>query len=603
MKLLFLVAVLISLTANSQKKTTKDTQPLTGLDTALQRVLKDRQAVGFAVAIVKNDRIIYEKGFGFRDRENKLPVTQNTLFAIGSATKAFTASLLGLLQKDNKLDFDKPVRTYLPDLEFFNNDLNNNVTVRDIIVHRTGLPRHDYSWYLFNSASRDSLMRRIKYQEPTYPLRQTWQYNNFMYLTQGVISEKLYNKKWESVVKEKILDPLGMSGSNFSIHDLKKQNDASLGYTIVKDSIIKRLDYYDINAMGPAGSINSSVHEMANWVITWINGGKFKGKEILPSSYVRDAISSQMVINAALPDKEIPDAHFANYGFGWFLSSYRGHYRVEHGGNIDGFSTSVSFFPTDSVGIIVLVNQNGSSVPGIVRNIIADRMLGEKPIDWNGRANASQAKARAAAKTTDKPESNRKPGTTASHGNKDYEGLYAHDGYGTFEVINRKDSLILMTQNGESWLRHYHYDVFELLQIDRTDGIDTAGTGNLKIQFQMNSAGDISGVTAPLQPGLDDIKFIKTPRAKKVSGSDLKKYEGVFTIQQTMEVKFYTKGENTLYAFTEGQPEYELIPTGTDLFEIKGLSGYKVQFTNVNGEITAATFIQPEGTFRAEKKK
>ncbi len=150
-----------------------------------------------------------------------------------------------------------------------------------------------------------------------------------------------------------------MSSSNFTIDDLKKNKDAAFGYTVYKDSLIRKTDYYNINAMGPAGSINSNVTEMANWAITWINGGKFNGKEILPATYVKEAMSSQMIIGAGLPDKEIPDAHFSNYGFGWMLSSYRGHYRVEHGGNIDGFSASTSFYPSDSIGIIVLTNQNG----------------------------------------------------------------------------------------------------------------------------------------------------------------------------------------------------------------------------------------------------
>ena len=213
-----------------------------------------------------------------------------------------------------------------------------------------------------------------------------------MFLLQGMITEKITGKSWEENVKEKIFTPLGMNNSNFSIHTLEKINDASLGYTVFKDSIIKKTDYYDINAMGPAGSINSSVNEMANWVITWINGGKFNGKEILPSAYVTQATSSQMVAAPGFPDKEIPDAQFSNYGLGWFLISYRGHYRVEHGGNIDGFSASTSFFPTDSIGIIVLSNQNGSALPGIVRNMIADRLLGLKKIDWNGRADSALQK-------------------------------------------------------------------------------------------------------------------------------------------------------------------------------------------------------------------
>src|SRR6185436_11887011 len=166
------------------------------------------------------------------------------------------------------------------------------------------------------------------------------------------------NRKWEQLIKEKFFDSLGMNNSNFSVKDMERSNDAALGYYVKKDSIIDKLDYYNIDAMGPAGSINSNVTEMSNWVITWINGGKFNGKQILPPQYVNQAMSSQMVAAGALPDKENPDIHLANYGFGWLLSSYRGHYRVQHGGNIDGFSANVTFYPSDSIGIVVLVNQN-----------------------------------------------------------------------------------------------------------------------------------------------------------------------------------------------------------------------------------------------------
>lgn len=592
----------ICVSAFAQKKST---DPLAGLDTAFQRVLKDRKAAGFAVAIVSKNKVVYAKGFGYRDYEKKLPVTANTLFAIGSCTKAFTSSLLGLFNKDGKLDYDHPAREYLPELHFFNDDLNDHVTVRDMMCHRTGLPRHDYSWYLFNSASRDSLLQRIKYQEPTAPLRQTWQYNNFMFLAQGMIAEKLSGESWEKNVKEKLFKPLGMTASNFTIKDMEKSNDAAIGYIVQKDSIIKKTDYYNINAMGPAGSINSNVIEMANWVITWINGGKFNAKEILPSSYINEAMSSQMVARAGLPDKEIPDAHFGTYGFGWFMSSYRGHYRVEHGGNIDGFSANTCFFPSDSIGIIVLSNQNASGVPSIIRNMLADRLLGLTRIDWNGRANASEAKAKAAQKDSEKTStSNKKTGTKPSHDLKDYEGLYNHPGYGTVEVALRHDSLIMHTPNGDVWLRHYHYDVFETFGIDKEEGIDTSGGSQLNIQFHMNPAGEIIHISMPLQPGLKDLEFTRKPKPKEVTKNELEKYVGEYEFQPGAVAKFYIKGEKTLYAFIEGQPEYELVPTEKNKFTLKVLSGYSIKFEeNEKGEIMAASFIQPNGTFKATKKK
>ena len=602
-KLIFLLALLNIQFAQAQKKKNPPADPLAGIDTVLQRILKDRKAAGFAVAVVKKDKVIYAKGFGYRDYEKQLPVTPQTLFAIGSCTKAFTSSLMGLLNKESRLEYDHAAREYLPSLRFFNDELNNGVTVRDLMCHRTGLPRHDFSWYLFNSNSRDSLLQRIRYQEPTAPLRQTWQYNNFMFLIQGMIAEKMYGKSWEKTVKEKIFTPLDMKSSNFTIQDLEKADDASFGYTLYKDSLIFRTEYYNINAMGPAGSINSNVTEMSNWVIAWLNGGKFNGKEILPAAYTKEAMSSQMVITSGLPDPEIPDAHLSNYGFGWMISSYRGHYRVEHGGNIDGFSASTSFFPTDSIGIIILSNQNASSVPGLVRNTIADRLLQLKTIDWNGRANAAKTKADKAAKEAGSTAiSNRKTGTRPSHDKPAYTGFFQHEGYGRFEIALRQDSLIMLTGNGNAWLRHYHYDVFEALPIEKT-GIDTTEKENLKINFQVSPAGEISSVQIPLQPGLKDIEFVKKAKPKEVSKEELSRYIGVFEFAPGHDVKFYLKGEKTLYAFIEGQPEYELVPVGKHKFDLKILQGYSLLFEeNEKGEISVASFIQPNGTFKAKKK-
>lgn len=603
-KLFFLLALLSMQYVNAQKKSTRPADPLAGIDTLLERILKDRNAAGFAVAVIKKDKIIYAKGFGYRDYEKKIPVTPNTLFAIGSCTKAFTSSLLGLLNKENKLDYDKPAREYLPELQFFNNEMNNGVTVRDMMCHRTGLPRHDFSWYLFNSDSRDSLLQRIRYHEPTAPLRQTWQYNNFMFLAQGMIAEKLSGKSWEKNIKEKIFTPLGMTNSNFSVTDLAKAPDASLGYTLYKDSLIYPTDYYNINAMGPAGSINSSVNEMSNWVMTWINSGKFNGKEILPASYTKEAMSSQMVMSSGMPDPEIPDAHLANYGYGWMISSYRGHYRVEHGGNIDGFSASTSFYPNDSIGIVVLVNQNASAVPGLVRNSIADRLLNEKPIDWNGRTNQARAKAKKAEKEAEATViSNRKSGTAPSHAKNDYTGLFNHPGYGTFEIINRNDSLFLLSPNDITWLRHYHYDVFEGITVDKKTGIDSTQKEGLKINFQTSAAGEISSALIPLQPGLKDIEFTRKSKPKELNKEALSRYTGEFEFAPGANVKFYLKGDKTLFAFIEGQPEYELVPVDKNKFDLKVLPGYSVLFEeNEKAEILSASFIQPNGTFKAKKK-
>ena len=597
----FLLSILTIVCFAQNKKGTD--KRFAGLDTAFARVLKDWKAAGFAVAVVEKNKIIYAQGFGYKDWETKVSVTTNTQFAIGSCSKAFTASLIGMLVKDGKVDIDKPVTNYLPALHFYNNEMNNNVTLRDMMSHRTGVSRYDYSWYFFPSASRDSLMQRLQYMEPSEPLRRKWQYNNFMFMLQGVVAEKLTGKSWEDNIREKIFVPLGMNNSNSSLAEWMQAKDLAIGYNVKNDSSINKTDYYNISGMAPAGSINSSVNDMAKWLELWINGGKYKGKEILPAQYVTEAISSQMVVAGSLPSNERPDMFLSNYGLGWFLTGYRGHYRVEHGGNINGFSASTCFFPSDSIGIVVLCNQNGSQVPAMVRNLLSDRLLGLKYRDWQSQTfsadTAAKAKAKAAMKTA---VSSRKLNTQPSHSLKDYTGLYSSAGKESFELSLKNDSLFLMAPVEKLYLRHYHYDVFNLMDKDDLKDADTAYSPDaLKIMFRIDEAGDISAASIPLEGPEKPIVFTKGTKAKPMTKDSLQKYVGDYSLSGTT-VKVYIKGENTLYVFVPGQPEYELIADEKDRFTLKILPAYHVQFSgNAKGEIAELTFIQPNGSFKATR--
>jgi len=584
------------------QKRNKTVDRFAGLDTAFARVLKEWKAEGFAVAVVEKDKVVYAKGFGHKDREAGAPVTERTQFAIGSCTKAFTSSLIGLLSKEGKADIDKPMRNYLPSINFYNNEMNNQVTLRDMMSHRTGVSRYDYSWYFFPSRSKDTLMQRMQYMEPSEPLRSKWQYNNFMFMLQGLVTEKLSGKSWEDNIREKIFEPLGMNNSTVSLAEWLKAKDLAVGYDLKHDSIIQKSDYYDISGMAPAGSINSSVSDMARWLTLWINGGKYKGKEILPVQYVTEAMTSQMVVPGGLPAKDREDTYFSNYGLGWFLSSYRGHYRVEHGGNIDGFSASTCIFPSDSIGIVVLCNQNRSAVPSMVRNLISDRLLGLKYRDWQTMSysadTAGKAKAKAAMETM---VSNRKYGTGTSHPLKDYTGLYTAAGKERFELSLQHDSLFMTVPNQQLYLRHYHYDVFNLWDKDDLQDNDTSNTSGLKISFRMDESGNIVSSALPLEGPEKPIVFTKGAKEKLLSKDSLQKYVGEYSFNGTV-TRIYIKGENTLYLFVPGQPEYELVATDKDKFTIKVLSGYSVHFTgNAKGEISELMFTQPNGSFKATR--
>ena len=575
---------------------------IAGIDTTITRYLKEWRGAGVAVAVVEKNKIIYAKGFGYRDYSGKIPVTENTLFAIGSCTKAFTSTLLGIAVKDGLLDLDKPVHDYLPELKFYNEHLTAHVTPRDMMSHRTGLPRHDFAWY-GSSANRDSLLYRIRFLPPSAELRQRYQYNNFMFLAQGVLAEKLYGKKWEVLVKEKLFTPLKMNTANFSVRDMPKTPDYSYGYRELRDSVDK-MDFRDIDAVGPAGSINASVKEMANWVIAWINGGNFEGKNVIPTSYLSQAISSQMVSNAGTPTAENPDVHFANYGLAWGLASYRGHFRVEHGGNIDGFSATTCFFPSDSIGIIVLSNQNTSALPGTIRNMIADRMLGLPFRDWHKFNKDAVAKARMTAMMRGNPDStNRKLGTSPLHSRAKYAGIYEHPGYGKITLFEERDTMwVDYNEAGKrttSYLEHYHYDVFRLRHTDETEKPVDA----VKIRFRTSNKGDIDQLQIQLEPAVKEIEFDKLPNVIKIDKAALAKYVGDYELPGPVVVKVYIKGENTLMALVPGQPDYELLPIATHHFDLKGLQGYSARFElNEKNEVVSMSFIQPNGTFKAKKK-
>lgn len=572
---------------------------LLGLDTFAMKVLKDRHAPGVSIAVVEKNKIIYTGGFGYRDYEKKLPVTENTLFAIGSCTKAFTASMIGMLQNEGKLDIDKPVRNYLPELKFYNEYTNDHATLRDMMSHRTGLPRHDFSWY-GSTASRNELLARIQYLEPTAELRVKYQYNNFMFMAQGILIEKITGKSWEDNMRERILRPLGMNNTNLSVVELEKFPDRSLAYTVKDDTVITAIPYRNIDAIGPAGSVNSCAKEMANWLITWVNNGKFNGKEIIPPSFRNQAITVQMATGGGVPGAEHPDIHFGGYGFAWGMSSYRGHYRVEHSGGIDGFITTTSFFPSDSIGIFVVSSQGGVST--VIRNFIADRMLKLPYFNWHKQEMDALARAQAGPRAPNTDSINRKPGTNPSHSKNEYTGVFENKGYGQAKIFLERDTIwIDYNEAGlrtKSWLQHYHYDVFRI----RSTEEEHENFSAQKIRFITGDKGEIVSLETSMEPAVKDILFEKLPPG--IKKSDLEKYTGEYEFNSpAATAKIYIKNA-TLFLFIEGQPEYELVAVEKNLFEIKTLKGYNVKFEpNEKGEMISCSFIQPNGTFTYHKKK
>lgn len=265
----------------------KAQEALAGFEATVEKGLKSLNVPGVAMAVVVEDKIILAKGFGFRDVEKKLPMTKDTLLAIGSATKAFTTFTMGTLVDEGKLNWTTPVHNYIPWFRLYDLFASQHLTPRDLVTHRSGLPRHDLVWYNNYASSREEFVKRLPYLKPTADLRQKFQYNNLMFLTAGYLIEVITGQTWEEAVRSRVLNPLEMNRTNFSVLDSQKDSDLALPYR-EDEGKIEKIPFRNITNIGPAGSINSSVNEMSHWLIVHLNQGKYKGKSIILAQTIED---------------------------------------------------------------------------------------------------------------------------------------------------------------------------------------------------------------------------------------------------------------------------------------------------------------------------
>lgn len=478
--------------------------------TFVNKVLADWKVPGVSVVVVKDGKVILAEGYGLRDIQNKLPVTPHTLFAIGSASKAFTATAVGILVDEGKLNWDKPVIDYLPDFRLYDPITTTQITPRDMLCHRSGVPRYDFAW-LGSSASRKELYERIRFLEPNTGFRSLFQYNNFMYMAAGYLVGQISGSSWEEFVQHRIFDPLGMKESNFSVETTKEKSDVALPYGLEKGKLVE-FQFRNIDAMGPAGSINSNALDMAQWVLLNLNKGKAGDKKIISEGTLAEIHSPQMVIKQGEFRllENFPEMSHSSYGLGWIVTTYRGHIWMHHGGNVDGFTSLVTFFPRDNFGVVVLSNMNSTLVPEIIALNVADRLLGLDQVDWNKRLkdifNSLLAEQEKAEKEGEK---DRKIGTRPSHSLEEYVGEYENPAFGKVSVMKDGDGLRLKTPALEGPLTHYHYDVFEL------KAMLMGSEMKRKVSFASNVQGEICSLSIPLEPSAKDIVFFKKLETKK----------------------------------------------------------------------------------------
>lgn len=545
---------------------------------------------GVAVAIVKDGEVILSEGFGYRNLTDSLPVTENTLFAIGSTTKAFTTMAMGMLVDDGLLEWDKPVRDYLPDFKLYDEYASEHLTPLDLVTHRSGLPRHDLMWY-GSVFSRREIFQRLRYLQPSEEPRTTFQYNNLMFMTAGYLVGQLSGSTWEEVVGEQILEPLGMTGCNFSVNESKLQTDYALPYVEADDEAVE-VPFREIDAVAPAGAINAGVADMVKWVKFHLEGGKVDEEQLISEGELSFIHTPHMTIEQPANDN---DRLNLGYGLGWFLESYRGHFMSSHGGGIDGFTALVTLFPNDNLGIVSLANMSGTPLPNLVNLYAADLLLDLEPIDRHGQSLARISQAETMTEQNEeKKEAEQVKDTKPSHKLEEYCGDYEHPAYGVVTISLRDDKLYGELHGTGGTLEHWHYDVFKIA-FD-----DIPGEQSMLVSFFSNSKGDIERLTCPLEPMVDEIEFARLPDSRLRDPEYLQRFLGEYELMGE-QLTITMKGDGTLVITVPGQPPYDLEPYKGTEFVFRALDGYAVEFSMDDGKVEEMIIKQPNGVFTAKR--
>jgi CubicO group peptidase (beta-lactamase class C family) len=438
-KTLFLLPVLFCMKSFSQMDTTpsfvKDS-----LDIYVEKSLKEWQIPGAAVCIVKDGKIVVMKGYGVKEINGTDKVDENTLFMIGSNSKAFTATALAMLDAGKKLSLDDKVTKWIPEFKLDNKAAGEQAIIRDLLCHRLGFQtfQGDFTYWTSNLSRREVIekMSRIK---AIYPFRTKWGYTNAAFLTAGEIIPKVTGMQWEEFIKEKIFIPLGMTHTLALSKDYPGAANKCQPHTIADGKLVK-IPYCTIDNLAPAGSISSSISDMSKWVMMQLNDGKLDGKEIIPASAIAQTRQPHSILGNGgyLYNK----GHFALYGLGWFLEEYSGRKIVSHTGGVNGFVTSVTLVPEEKLGIIVFTNTDQNSFYEALKWEIMDVYLGNP---YRNYSKAYLGFAAAQKNNEDKKDKSLKDSVAlklpAALPLTAYTGNYFNDVYGNMKVVMENNEL------------------------------------------------------------------------------------------------------------------------------------------------------------------
>lgn len=481
--------------------------PLANFDAYVARGVKDWSVPGLAIAVVKDDSVVFAQGYGVRKLGTQDSVNIHTLFANASTTKAFTSFVVELLADDGKLRMDAPVVTYRPALRLSDPVATREITLADLLSHRTGLPEADFIWY-DDTSSFPEIMRRLSYVPLNAPVRSHFEYQNITYALAGDIAAQRAATTWEKLVHDRILSPLGMRETTTGTPDESSHRNLAFPHDYVHDTI-RPIPRYATDNIGPAGAMYSSVSDMTIWMRFLLDSARLGGKRLLSPRGYADLFAPHIFIDEKqfYPTAKLTHPRFQGYGQGWFLEDYRGEFVAFHTGSIDGMVAIVGLIPDRHLGVVVFANRDHAELRHALMYTVFDRYIGPSKHDWSAEMLTMYTALREEGKQAEHQiDAAHVSGTQPSLPLARYVGVYSDSTYGSAIVtLEGKRLAVSFGPLSAADLEHWHYDSFMAHWHD-------AYRGRQLMSFRLSGDGKVSALA------IGDDVVLRRETAKLKSG-------------------------------------------------------------------------------------
>lgn len=477
MKLLraLLLAPLCAVALDAQTVTTADAAHAQEMDAYVAKAVKDWHVAGLAIAVVKDGRVVFSKGYGVRELGKPATVDTSTLFAIASTTKAMTATSIGMLVDEGKISWDDPVTKFLPSFQMYDPYVTREIRIRDLLTHRAGLGNADWLWDA-TSYSRPQIVEQVRFLKPEYSFRSGFIYQNIMYIVAGEVVAAASGMPWEKFIRTRIFGPLGMTSSVPLQSLVPAGADMASPHWLYGGDTLGVIVDTDPPASGPAGGVWSNVADMSRWMRFLLDSGRIGGKRLLKAETYSELFNPQTMVPPSefYPSAELTKPHWTTYGLGWFQEDYQGRMLNFHTGSLNGMVSIIGLICDSNFGVYVLANVDHAEVRHALMYKAVDLYLGNASRDWSTEFRTLYARRRAVADSSRiAADAKRILGTRPSLSLSQYAGVYENAQAGRITVTSANGKLrIAFGKVYSGDLEHWQYDTFRIHYDKRWQGTD-----------------------------------------------------------------------------------------------------------------------------------